>query len=81
MSKNNIQVQKEKENFGPLVYVIHKTFCEGISRRTCSNAVTATKCTKKRDARAELLLFFIKTISFLTFSLPLPWSDLSSVLS
>ena len=43
--------------------------------------MTATKCIKKRDARAELLLFFIKTISFLTFSLPLPWSYLSSLLS
>ena len=38
------------------------------SRR--SRAVTAKKCTKKRDARAELLFFLIKPVAFLPFSLP-----------
>ena len=80
ISKNNIYVQKEKENFGPLVYVIRKTYREGISRRTCSNAVTAKKCTKKRNVRAEVVVLLIKPNSSLTFSLPLPSSDLSSPL-
>ena len=36
-------------------------------------AVTAKKkCTKKRDARAELLFFLIKPVVFLPFSLPSP---------
>ena len=44
-------------------------FC---SRR--SRAVTAKKCTKKRDARAELLFCQSKAIAFLPFSLLLPSS-------
>ena len=44
------------------------------------HAVTAKKCTKKRDARAELLFFLIKPIAFLPFSLP-PSSSSSSSLS
>ena len=44
-------------------------------------AVTAKKkCTKKRDARAELLFFLIKPVVFLPFSLPSP-SSLSIKLS
>ena len=42
------------------------------SRRSC--AVKAKKCTKKRDARAELLFFLIKPVAFLPFSLPSPSS-------
>ena len=44
------------------------------SRR--SYAVTAKKCTKKRDARAELLFCRSKPITFLSFSL----TSLSSLL-
>ena len=40
----------------------------------CSRATTAQKCTKKRDARAELLFCLSKPIAFLPFSLPSPSS-------
>ena len=40
-----------------------------------SRAVTAKKCTKKRDARAKLLV--IKPIAFLAFSLLSSSSDLN----
>ena len=36
-----------------------------ISRRSCAGA--AKKCTKKRDARAELLSVLINPVAFLTF--------------
>ena len=49
------------------------------SRRSC--AVTAKKCTKKRDARAELLFFLIKPVAFLSFSLPSSSSSLLIKLS
>ena len=35
--------------------------CVHVLKKTCS-AVTAKKCTKKRDARAELLFFQSKTL-------------------
>ena len=38
----------------------------------CSRAVTAKKCTKKHDARAELLFCQSKPITFLPFSLMSP---------
>ena len=38
--------------------------------------MTAKKCTKKRDVRAELLICQSKPIAFLPFSLPLPTSFL-----
>ena len=41
-----------------------------VSRR--SRAVTAKKCTKKRDARAKLLFWLLNLFAFVTFSLPLP---------
>ena len=39
--------------------------------------MTATKCTKKRDARAKIVVLLIKPIVFLKFSLPSPLSDLN----
>ena len=42
------------------------------SRRIC--AVTAKKCTKRRDALAELLFCQSKPLAFLSFSLTLPSS-------
>ena len=45
-----------------------------VSRR--SRAVTAKKCTKKRDARAKLLLWLLNLFAFVTFSLPSPSSYL-----
>ena len=45
---------------------------QAFSRR--SRAVTVKKCTKKRDARAELLFCQSKPIAFLPFSLTSPSS-------
>ena len=44
-----------------------------------SRAATAKKCTKKRDARANLLFCQFKLIAFLSFSLTSPSSFLSSL--
>ena len=44
-----------------------------------SRAVTAKKCTKKRDARAKLLFCQSKSIAFLPFSLPLPSTFLRKI--
>ena len=38
--------------------------------------MTAKKCTKKRDARAKIVVLLTKPIVFLKFSLPSPSSDL-----
>ena len=38
--------------------------------------MTAKKCTKKRDARAKIVVLLINPIAFLKFSLPSPSSDL-----
>ena len=46
---------KRKKNSSSCVYVLHKTSHQEISRP--SRAVTATKCTKKCDARGELFLW------------------------
>ena len=43
-------------------------------------AVTARKCTKRRDARAKLLFCLSKPIAFLPFSLPLPLPSPSTLL-
>ena len=40
-------------------------------------AVTAKKCTKKRDARAKLLFWLLNLLLFLTILLPSPTSDLN----
>ena len=48
-------------------HILHKNVKLGISR--CSRAVMAKKCTKKYDARAELLFCQSKPIVFLPFSL------------
>ena len=45
-----------------LVYVLHKTRNKAFSRR--SRAMTAKKCTKKRDAGAMLLFFSYSTNCF-----------------
>ena len=45
---------------------------KAFSRR--SRAITPTKCTKKRDARAKLLFCQSKPIAFLQFSLASPSS-------
>ena len=62
--------RKRKKNSSSCVYVLHKTCHQEISRP--GRAVTATKCTQKCNARAELLFWLQKPIAFLTFSLPSP---------
>ena len=64
---------KRKKNSSSCVYVLHKTSHQEISRP--SRAVTAKKCTKKCNARAELLFWLLSLLFlFLTFSLPSPSS-------
>ena len=50
-----IQIKREKKNLSLLVYILYKTLNSVVSRR--SRAVTAKKCTKKRDVRAKLLFW------------------------
>ena len=65
--KDCIEVQKKKKKVVALqVHALHKTWNKAFSRH--SRAVTG-ECTKKRDARAELLFFQSKLIAFLPFSL------------
>ena len=51
--------RKRKKNYSSCVYDLHKTCHQEISRP--SGAVTAKKCTKKCNARAELL-FWLQTL-------------------
>ena len=52
--------RKRKKNSSSCVYVLHKTPHREIS---CpSRAVTAKKCTKKCDARAELLFWLLSPL-------------------
>ena len=60
ISVNHIQVHKEKENLPLLVYVLHETWNWAFSRG--SRAVTAKKCTKKRDALAKMLFCLVKLL-------------------
>ena len=62
--KDCIEVQKKKKKVVALL--VHKTWNKAFSRH--SRAVTG-ECTKKRDARAELLFFQSKLIAFLPFPL------------
>ena len=64
--------KKEKRKFLSCVHVVHKTWDWSFSRRSC--AVTAKKCTKKRDAPAELFFGQSKPVAFLSFSLTSPCS-------
>ena len=54
--------RKRKKISSSLVYVHHKKWNWAFSRR--SRAVTATKCTKKRDLRAELSLYLVNLLLF-----------------
>ena len=64
--------RKRKKNSSSCVFVLHKTSHQEISRP--SRAVTEKKCTKKCNARAELLFWLVKRIAFLPFLLPSPSS-------
>ena len=54
--------RKRKKNSSSCVYVLHKTSRQDISRP--SRAVTAKKCTKKCNARAELLFWLQNLLLF-----------------
>ena len=56
-----VKFRKRKKNLPSCVYVLHKTPHQDISR--ASRAVAAKKCTKKCNARAELL-FWLISLSF-----------------
>ena len=69
--RNQVQEEEESLAVACLRPPCRKTWNLAFSCR--SRAVTAKKCTKKRDAHAELLLcLFIQPIAFLTFSLSSP---------
>ena len=55
--------RKRKKNSSSLVYVFHKTWNYAFSRR--SRAKKAMKCTKKCDARANVLLCLTSLLSSL----------------
>ena len=65
--KNNIQGQKEKKILTSFVYVVHKTWIEAFSSRSC--AVTANKGTKKSDARAYQTYCFCDVLVFVGIKL------------
>ena len=67
--------ERKREEISSLVYFRSKKWKQAFSRR--SRAVTAKKCTKKRDARAKLF-WLLNLLLFLTFSLSSPSSDLKS---
>ena len=48
--------KKRNENSSSYVHVLHKTSNQEVSRRSRAVDVKEKSCTKKRDARAELLL-------------------------
>ena len=52
--KTLLKVGKKKETSCFVFTVLHKTWKLAFSRR--SRAMTAKKCTKKRDTRAELFI-------------------------
>ena len=54
--------RKKKKNSSSCVYVLHKTSHQEISRP--SRAVMAKKCTKKCNARAELLFWLLSLLLF-----------------
>ena len=62
--------RKREEISSSLVYFRCKKWKLAFSCR--SRAVTAKKCTKKRDARAKLLFWLLNLLLFLTILLPSP---------
>ena len=67
-SKTAPKFRKKKKNSSLCVHVFHKTCHQEMSRP--SRAVTAKKCTKKCNARAELLFWLLSLLGFMTFSVP-----------
>ena len=66
--KDCIKVQEKKRKFLSFVPVLDKTWIQALSR--CSRAMTAKKCTKKACCTCKVVVFLIKPIAFLPFSLP-----------
>ena len=54
--------KKRKENSSSYVHVLHKTSNQEVSRRSRAVDVKEKSCTKKRDARAELLLWSLNLL-------------------
>ena len=67
-----LNFRKRKKNSSSLVCVLHKTWNYAFSRR--SRSETAEKCTRKVWCMCKFVVFLNKSIAFLTFSLPSPWS-------
>ena len=65
--KSVTKFRKRNRKWLFFVHVLQKTRIPAFSRR--SRALTAKKCTEKRDARAKLLFCQSKPIAFLPFSL------------
>ena len=65
-----LKFKKRKKLLSSLVYVLHKTWNWAFSSR--SRVVTAKKCTKKRDARANLLFCLINLLLSPSSMLKLP---------
>ena len=55
-AKTLSKLRKRKKKMLLSVHILHNVSNQEISR--CSHAVTANKCTKKRDSQAELLFCF-----------------------
>ena len=72
---DSVEVQEKIKKVVVLSSLPPQTYNYAFSRR--SRAVTAKNCTKKRDARTDLLFCQSKPISFLPFSLTSPWSLLT----
>ena len=69
---DSVEVQEKIKKVVVFSSLPPQTYNYAFSRR--SRAVTAKNCTKKRDARTDLLFCQSKPISFLPFSLTSPWS-------
>ena len=66
------KIRKRKRKFLCCVHRVHKAGARNVS--CYRRAMTATKCTKKRDARAKLLFCQSKPIAFLPVSFSSPSS-------
>ena len=62
--KDFVQVQKEEEKSSSCVHLLHKTSNLQVSRRSRGVDVKETECTKKSDARAELLFWSLNLLFF-----------------
>ena len=72
--KNQIQVQKEGGNFVvACVLPLYNVKLGSFTLQSCSDG---KKNVQKSVITCKIVVFVIKPIAFVTFSLPSPWSDL-----